>query len=62
LANCAGFRVRHITHVAYDAGVKSYIASAQRRSVAELRLFDAPESWGPWTTIAHYQNWGCFDD
>ena len=53
---------RHITHVAYDAGLKRYIASAQGRSVAELGVFDAPEPWGPWTTVAYYQDWGRFGD
>jgi len=24
----------------------------------KLGIFDAPEPWGPWTTVAYYQNWG----
>jgi hypothetical protein len=49
---------RGITHVVYDAGLRRLIASVQSRSVGETGLFDAPEPWGPWTTIAYYQNWG----
>ena len=24
----------------------------------KLGIFDAPEPWGPWTTVAYYENWG----
>ena len=51
---------RTITHVVYNSGLKRYIASVQGRGVGETGLFDAPEPWGPWTTIAYYQNWGGF--
>lgn len=53
---------RHITHVVYDPGLRRYIASVQGRSVGQTGLFDAPQPWGPWTTIAYYQNWGGFGD
>jgi len=23
-----------------------------------LGIFDAPTPWGPWTTVAYYENWG----
>lgn len=51
---------RQITHVVYDPGLRRYIASAQGHGVGQTGLFDAPEPWGPWTTIAYYQNWGGF--
>ena len=51
---------RGITHVVHDFALRRYIASVQGRSVGETGLFDAPEPWGPWTTIAYYQNWGGF--
>jgi len=51
-------RGRGITHVVYDAGLRRFIASVQGQSVGEAGLFDAPQPWGPWTTIAYYQNWG----
>ena len=53
---------RHLTHVVYDAGLRRYLASAQGHSVGETGLFDAPEPWGPWTTIRYDQNWGGFGD
>lgn len=51
---------RQILHVIYDPGLRRYIAAAQGQGVGEMGLFDAPEPWGPWTTIAYYQNWGGF--
>lgn len=53
---------RRITHVVYNPGLRRYIASVQGRSVGETGLFDAPEPWGPWTTIGYYQNWGGYGD
>jgi len=43
---------RGITHVVYDAGLRRFIASVQRHTVGEAGLFDTPQPWGPWTTIA----------
>lgn len=51
---------RQILHVIYDPGLRRYLAAAQGHGVGEMGLFDAPEPWGPWTTIAYYQNWGGF--
>ncbi|MGO8819467.1 MAG: DUF4185 domain-containing protein [Terriglobia bacterium] len=53
---------RGITHVVYNAGIERYIASAQGDTVGETGLFDAPEPWGPWTTIRYDQNWGGFGE
>lgn len=51
---------RRLMHVVYDVGLHRYIASAQGYGVGDLTLLDAPEPWGPWTTIAYYNNWGGF--
>ena len=24
----------------------------------QLGVFDAPQPWGPWTTVAYYEDWG----
>ena len=53
---------RCITHVAYDVGLRRFIASVQGHSVGQTGLFDAPQPWGPWTTIAYYQDWGGYGD
>jgi hypothetical protein len=53
---------RSLTHVIYNPGLRRYIASAQGPSVRETGLFDAPEPWGPWSTISYDQNWGGFGD
>jgi hypothetical protein len=36
----------------------SALATAAGRHVGQLALFDAPEPWGPWTTVAYYEDWG----
>ncbi|HTV53279.1 MAG TPA: DUF4185 domain-containing protein [Terriglobia bacterium] len=51
---------REIMHVVYNPGLRRYIASVQGHGVGETGLFDAPEPWGPWTTVAYYRNWGGF--
>lgn len=51
---------RSLTHAVYNAGLRRYIASAQGQTVGETGLFDAPEPWGPWSTIDYKQNWGSF--
>jgi len=52
--------LRAITHVIYDSPLQRYLASVQGRGVGASAVFDAPEPWGPWTTVASYQNWGGF--
>lgn len=43
--------------VVYAPGLKRYLLCAHRGDQATLGIFDAPEPWGPWTTIAYYDNW-----
>jgi hypothetical protein len=49
---------RRVSKVVYNPGLKRYLATACGRHVGEFALFDAPEPWGPWTTVAYYDNWG----
>jgi hypothetical protein len=51
---------RRISKVVYNPALKRYIATAAGAGVGQLGIFDAPEPWGPWTTIAYYDNWGEF--
>lgn len=46
--------------VIYNQGLKRYILTNHRGEINKLGIFDAPEPWGPWTTIAYYDNWGKF--
>lgn len=46
--------------VSYDAGLKRYLlcqAGADRNVSAGFGVFDAPEPWGPWTTVCYEQHW-----
>ncbi|MEW6570094.1 MAG: hypothetical protein AB1390_02795 [Nitrospirota bacterium] len=58
-----------LAHVVYNPGIKRYLLTAGHRSprsdsvdneIGRLGIFDAPEPWGPWTTVAYYENWGGF--
>jgi hypothetical protein len=46
--------------VSYNAGLRRYILCTQHTAIAEgnLGIFDAPEPWGPWTTVAFESGWG----
>jgi len=46
--------------VSYNAGLKRYMLCTEHTEThrGKLGIFDAPEPWGPWTTVAYYDNWG----
>jgi uncharacterized protein DUF4185 len=46
--------------VVFAPGIRRYILTATHGGVEQLGVFDAPEPWGPWTTVAYYSNWGNF--
>jgi CubicO group peptidase (beta-lactamase class C family) len=39
----------------YDAGLKRYLLAVGYDHAGGWGLFDAPEPWGPWTTVLHRQ-------
>jgi CubicO group peptidase (beta-lactamase class C family) len=46
--------------VSYDAGLKRYLlcqAGSDRNVKAGFGVFDAPEPWGPWTTVCYTPAW-----
>jgi hypothetical protein len=46
--------------VSYNAGLKRYLlcqAGADRNVKAGFGVFDAPEPWGPWTTVCYMPQW-----
>lgn len=55
-ANGVGWNVS----VSYNTGLKRYILSTEHTKTHAgcLGMFDAPEPWGPWTTIAYTENFG----
>lgn len=46
--------------VSYNKGIKRYILCTEHTEThaGKLGIFDAPEPWGPWATIAYDDNWG----
>jgi hypothetical protein len=48
--------------VSYNAGLRRYLLCTEhdRSFNGNLGIFDAPEPWGPWTTVGYYDNWGSF--
>ena len=43
--------------VVYNAPLKRYLLTAHRGEQGTLGVFDGPEPWGPWTTVAYYDSW-----
>jgi len=53
-------RVGWAVSVSYNAGIKRYLlCSTHKNPMNEggLGIFDGPHPWGPWTTVAYYDEW-----
>jgi len=48
------------TSVSYNPGIGRYLLITEHTSFAHsnLGIYDAPEPWGPWTTVAFETKWG----
>lgn len=46
--------------VSHNAGLGRYLLCTEHTEThrGKLGIFDAPEPWGPWTTVAYYDDWG----
>jgi hypothetical protein len=44
--------------VVYVPGLKRFLLTCFHVGPGQLGVFDAPNPWGPWTTIAYYDDWG----
>lgn len=46
--------------VSHNAGLRRYMLCTEHGQThrGKLGIFDAPEPWGPWTTVAYFENWG----
>lgn len=44
--------------VTYHPALKRYLLCSYHGGPCDLGIFDAPEPWGPWTTVAYYDDWG----
>lgn len=55
-ANGVGWNVS----VTFNSGLKRYLLTTEHTEThaGKFGLFDAPEPWGPWTTVAYEDAWG----
>jgi hypothetical protein len=52
-----------IVYVVFNPGLGRYILTTPReQAVEKLGVFEAPEPWGPWRTVAYYDDWGGFSN
>jgi hypothetical protein len=42
----------------YDPGLGRYLLTCFHTGPGQLGVFEARQPWGPWSTIAYYENWG----
>ncbi len=42
----------------YDPGIRRFLLTSFHTGPGQLGVFDAPEPWGPWTTVAYAEDWG----
>jgi hypothetical protein len=45
------------TRVSYNPGLDRYLLTSWYKESSGWGIFDAPEPWGPWTTVAYYDTW-----
>ena len=46
------------TGAAYHPVLKRYLLTSFHTGPGQLGIFDAPQPWGPWMTVAYYEDWG----
>ena len=44
--------------ITYLPALKRYLLSGFHTGPGQLGIFDATEPWGPWATVAYYEDWG----
>jgi hypothetical protein len=42
----------------YDPGLGCFLLTCFHTGPGQLGVFEARQPWGPWSTIAYYDNWG----
>ena len=47
-------------NVSFNSGLGRYMLTTEHTEThrGNISIFDAPEPWGPWTTVYYAQNWG----
>jgi hypothetical protein len=44
--------------IVYDPGLGRFLLTSFHTGPGQLGVFEARQPWGPWSTIAYYENWG----
>lgn len=44
--------------VVYVPGLKRFLLTCFHKGPGQLGVFDGPQPWGPWTTVAYEEGWG----
>jgi hypothetical protein len=44
--------------IVYNAGIKRFLMTCYHTGPGQLGVFEGENPWGPWNTIAYYENWG----
>jgi hypothetical protein len=52
--NCTG----DLTSVVYAPALRRFLLTNYHKGPGQLGIFDGPQPWGPWTTVAYYDHWG----
>jgi hypothetical protein len=47
-----------IAGVVYNPGIKRFLLTCYHTGPGQLGVFEGENPWGPWNTIAYYENWG----
>ncbi len=42
----------------YNPGLGIFLLSTYHTGPGQLGIFTAPQPWGPWSTVAYYEDWG----
>jgi hypothetical protein len=49
--------------VVFDEPLGRYVATESHGEMTgQIGIFEAPNPWGPWSTVAYYSNWGGFNE
>jgi hypothetical protein len=51
-------RTGDLASVVYVPGLRRYLLTTFHQGPGQLGIFDGPQPWGPWTTVAYYEHWG----
>jgi hypothetical protein len=46
------------TGVVFHPVLRRYLLTSFHTGPGQLGVFEGPEPWGPWKTVAYYQDWG----